>query len=134
MPFVVPGRVFGYAARVRGSRVSAARDLDLRPTDRYPYRFHIGIPKYAGNGTELFGGDRMCPSMQGGKTCTLTKDGTSGEYTGVMLIESATRGHNGREYTIIRFVLPKELANRLKAYRRKEVEMHLRGDRIIMLF
>ena len=40
----------------------------------------------------------------------------------------------GREYTIIRFVLPKELANSLKAYRGKEVELHLRGDHIVMFF
>ena len=53
MPLVVTGRVFG----------CSARDLDLWPPDRYPYRFHIGIPKYASNGTEPFGGDRMCPSM-----------------------------------------------------------------------
>ena len=48
--------------------------------------------------------------------------------------ESVTRRYNGREYTIIRFVLPKELANSLKAYRGKEVELHLRGDHIIMFF
>ena len=84
-PLVVTGRVFGCAARVRGSRVSATGDLDLRPPDRYPYRFHIDIPKYASNGTEPFGGGRMCPSMQDDKTCTMTKDGASGEYTGVTL-------------------------------------------------
>ena len=96
MPLVVTGRVFGCAARVRGSRVSAAGDLDLRPPDRYPYRFHIGIPKYASNGTEPFGGDRMCPSMQDDKTCTMTKDGASGEYAGVTL----SGGHKDRHLGI----------------------------------
>ena len=44
----------------------------------------------------------MCPSMQDGKTCTMTKDGTSGEYAGVTLNESATMGHNGRTGTVIK--------------------------------
>ena len=47
--------------------------------------------------------------------------------------ESVTRRYNGREYRI-RFVLPKELADSLKAYRGKEVELHLRGDHIVMFF
>ena len=134
MPLVVTGRVFGCAARVRGSRVSATGDLDLRPPDRYPYRFHIGIPKYASNGTEPFGGDRMCPSVQDDKTCTTTKDGASGEYAGVTLIESATRGHNGRTGTVIKFVIPRALARRLNVCNGKEAELHLRRDRIVMLF
>ena len=134
MPLVVTGRVFGCAARVRGSRVSATGDLDLRPPDRYPYRFHTDIPKYASDGTEPFGGDRMCPSMQDDKTCTMTKDGTSGEYAGVTLNESATMGHNGRTGTVIKFVIPRALARRLNVCNGKEAELHLRRDRIVMLF
>ena len=134
MPLVVTGRVFGCAARVRGSRVSAAGDLDLWPPDRYPYRFHIGIPKYASNGTEPFGGGRMCPSTQDDKTCTMTKDGASGEYAGVTLIGSATRGHNGRTRTVIKFVMPRAPASRPNVCKGKEADMRLRGGRIVMPF
>ena len=50
------------------------------------------------------------------------------------LSETVTRKYNGRTYTIIKFVIPKELANRLKVYKGKEVELHLRGNSIIMFF
>ena len=76
----------------------------------------------------------MCPSMQDGKTCTMTKDGTSGEYAGVTLNESATRGHNGRTRTVIKFVIPRALARRLNVCNGKEAELHLRESRIVMLF
>ena len=52
----------------------------------------------------------------------------------VTLSETVTRKYNGRTYTIIKFVIPRALANKLKVYKGKEVELHLRGDRIIMLF
>ena len=76
----------------------------------------------------------MCPSMQDGKTCTMTKDGTSGEYAGVTLNESATRGYNGRTRTVIKFVIPKALARRLNVCNGKEAELHLRGNHIVMFF
>ena len=76
----------------------------------------------------------MCPSMQDDKTCTMTKDGASGEDTGVTLIESATRGHNGRTCTVIKFVMPRALARRLNVCNGKEAELHLRESRIVMLF
>ena len=37
----------------------------------------------------------------------MAKDRASGEYAGVTLIESATRGHNGRTCTVIKFVIPR---------------------------
>ena len=76
----------------------------------------------------------MCPSMQNGRTCTMTKDGTSGEYAGVTLIGSATRGHDGRTRTVIKFVMPRALARRLNVCNGKEAELHLRESRIVMLF
>ena len=45
-----------------------------------------------------------------------------------------TRRHNGETCTVIKFVILKELASRLKAYKGKEVEMHLRGGIMTMLF
>ena len=64
----------------------------------------------------------------------MTKDGASGEYAGVTLIESATRGHDGRTRTVIKFVMPKALARRLNVCKGKEAELHLRESRIVMLF
>ena len=68
------------------------------------------------------------------RTYTMAKDRASGEYAGVTLIESATRGHNGRTCTVIKFVMPRALASRLNVCKGKEADMHLRGDRIVMLF
>ena len=76
----------------------------------------------------------MCPSMQDGKTCTMTKDGTSGEYAGVTLNESTTREHNGRTGTVIKFVIPRAPARRLNVCNGKEAELRLRESRIVMLF
>ena len=41
------------------------------------------------------------------RTYTMAKDRASGVYAGVTLIESATRGHNGRTCTVIKFVIPR---------------------------
>ena len=50
------------------------------------------------------------------------------------LIGSATRGHNGRIRTVIKFVIPRALARRLNVYKGKGAEMRLRGGRIMTLF
>ena len=52
----------------------------------------------------------------------------------MILSETMTRRHNGETCTIIKFVILRALASRLKVYKGKEVEMHLRGDLITMLF
>ena len=52
----------------------------------------------------------------------------------MILGETMTRRHNGETCTIIKFVILRELASRLKAYKGKEVEMYLGGDLITMLF
>ena len=68
------------------------------------------------------------------RTYTMAKDRASGTYAGVTLIESATRGHNGNTCTVIKFVIPRALASRRNVCKRREADMHLRGDRIVMLF
>ena len=52
----------------------------------------------------------------------------------MILSETTTRRHNGETCTVIKFVILRALASRLKVYKGKEVEMYLRGDLITMLF
>ena len=52
----------------------------------------------------------------------------------MILSETTTRRHSGKTCTVIKFVILRAIASRLKVYKGKEVEMHLRGDLITMLF
>ena len=62
------------------------------------------------------------------------KGRASGEYAGVTLIKSATRGHDGRTRAVIKFVMSRALARRLNVCNGKEAEVRLRESRIVMLF
>ena len=106
----------------------------MKPSGTHFYKFYMNLPKYMSNALGLAGGDRMYISRTDDDVCALSKKWHGDSDIPVTLSESVTRRYNGREYTIIRFVLPKELANSLKAYRGKEVELHLRGNSIIMFF
>ena len=123
-----------YTVKIQECKVKATGDLSMRPSGTYFYKFYMNLPKYVSNALGLAGGDRMYISRTDDDVCALSRKRLGDGDFPVTLSESVTRRYNGREYTITRFVLPKELANSLKAYRGKEVEMHLRGDSIIMFF
>ena len=82
----------------------------------------------------LAGGDRMFMSRTDDDVYVLSRKRLDNDDVSVTLSETVTRKYNGRTYTIIKFVIPRALATKLKVYKGKEVELHLRGDRIIMLF
>ena len=123
-----------YTVRVQESKVRAAGELSLRPSNRYFYKFHLCIPKHISNWMELSGSDRVYISKHATKIYTMAKAKTNEDDMQVTLSETVTRRYNGRVYTILKFVIPRELANRLNVYKGKEVEMRQQGDRIAMLF
>ena len=94
----------------------------------------MNLPKYMSGALGLAGGDRMFMSRTDDDVYVLSRKRLDSDDVSVTLSETVTRKYNGRTYTIIKFVIPRALANRLKVYKGKEVELHLRGDRIIMLF
>ena len=123
-----------YTVKIQECKVKATGDLNMKPSGTHFYKFYMNLPKYMSNALGLAGGDRMYISRTDDDVCALSRKWHGDSDIPVTLSESVTRRYNGREYTIIRFVLPKELANSLKAYRGKEVELHLRGDHIVMFF
>ena len=123
-----------YTVKIQECKVKATGDLNMKSSGTHFYKFYMNLPKYMSNALGLAGGDRMYISRTDDDVCALSKKWHGDSDIPVTLSESVTRRYNGREYTIIRFVLPKELANSLKAYRGKEVELHLRGNSIIMFF
>ena len=123
-----------YTVKIQECKVKATGDLSMRPSGTYFYKFHMNIPKYMSNALGLAGGDRMYISRTDDDVYALSKKWHGDSDIPVTLSETVTRKYNGRTYTIIKFVIPKELANRLKVYKGKEVELHLRGNSIIMFF
>ena len=123
-----------YTVKIQECKVRATGDLSMRPSGTYFYKFHMNIPKYMSNALGLAGGDRMYISRTDDDVYALSKKWHGDSDIPVTLSETVTRKYNGRTYTIIKFVIPKELANRLKVYKGKEVELHLRGNSIIMFF
>ena len=123
-----------YTVKIQECKVKATGDLSMRPSGTHFYKFHMNIPKYMSNALGLAGGDRMYISRTDDDVYALSKKWHGDSDIPVTLSETVTRKYNGRTYTIIKFVIPKELANRLKVYKGKEVELHLRGDSIIMFF
>ena len=98
--------------RERGGRSGSAA------SGQVPLQVPHRHPKICGNGTEPFGGDRMCPSVQDDKTCTMTKDGASSEYAGVTL----SGGHKDRHLGIKirqRFCIAEEVLCRGDLFRVK---------------
>ena len=123
-----------YTVKIQECKVKATGDLSMRPSGTHFYKFHMNLPKYMSGALGLAGGDRMFMSRTDDDVYVLSRKRLGDGDFPVTLSESVTRRYNGREYTITRFVLPKELANSLKAYRGKEVDLHLRGDHIVMFF
>ena len=123
-----------YTVKIQECKVKATGDLNMRPSGTYFYKFHMNIPKYMSNALGLAGGDRMYISRTDDDVYALSRKWHGDSDIPVTLSETVTRKYNGRTYTIIKFVIPKELANRLKVYKGKEVELHLRGNSIIMFF
>ena len=123
-----------YTVKIQECKVKATGDLNMKPSGTYFYKFHMNLPKYMSNALGLAGGDRMYISRTDDDVYALSKKWHGDSDIPVTLSETVTRKYNGRTYTIIKFVIPRELANRLKVYKGKEVELHLRGDSIIMLF
>ena len=123
-----------YTVKIQECKVKATGDLSMRPSGTYFYKFHMNIPKYVSNALGLAGGDRMYISRTDDDVCALSKKWRGDSDIPVTLSETVTRKYNGRTYTIIKFVIPKAFADRLKVYKGKEVELHLRGNSIIMFF
>ena len=123
-----------YTVKIQECKVKATGYLSMRPSGTYFYKFHMNIPKYVSNALGLAGGDRMYISRTDDDVYALSRKWHGDSDIPVTLSETVTRKYNGRTYTIIKFVIPKELANRLKVYKGKEVELHLRGNSIIMFF
>ena len=123
-----------YTVKIQECKVKAAGDLNMKPSGTHFYKFHMNIPKYMSNALGLAGGDRMYISRTDDDVYALSRKWHGDSDIPVTLSETVTRKYNGRTYTIIKFVIPKELANRLKVYKGKEVELHLRGNSIIMFF
>ena len=108
-----------YTVKIQECKVKATGDLNMKPSGTHFYKFYMNLPKYMSNALGLAGGDRMYISRTDDDVCALSRKWHGDSDIPVTLSESVTRRYNGREYTIIRFVLPKELANSLKAYRGK---------------
>ena len=123
-----------YTVKIQECKVKAAGDLSMRPSGTHFYKFHMNLPKYMSNALGLAGGDRMYISRTDDDVCALSRKWHGDSDIPVTLSETVTRKYNGRTYTIIKFVIPRALANRLKVYKGKEVELHLRGDHIVMFF
>ena len=123
-----------YTVKIQECKVKATGDLSMRPSGTYFYKFHMNIPKYMSNALGLAGGDRMYISRTDDDVYALSRKWHGDSDIPVTLSETVTRKYNGRTYTIIKFVIPKALADRLKVYKGKEVELHLRGNSIIMFF
>ena len=123
-----------YTVKIQECKVKATGDLNMRPSGTYFYKFHMNLPKYMSNALGLAGGDRMYISRTDDDVYALSKKWHGDSDIPVTLSETVTRKYNGRTYTVIKFVIPRMLANRLKVYKGKEVELHLRGDSIIMFF
>ena len=123
-----------YTVKIQECKIKATGDLNMKPSGTYFYKFHMNLPKYMSNALGLAGGDRMYISRTDDDVYALSRKRLDNDDVLVTLSETVTRKYNGRTYTIIKFVIPRELANRLKVYKGKEVELHLRGDSIIMFF
>ena len=123
-----------YTVKIQECKVKATGDLSMRPSGTHFYKFHMNLPKYMSGALGLAGGDRMFMSRTDDDVYVLSRKRLDSDDVSVTLSETVTRKYNGRTYTIIKFVIPKELANRLKVYKGKEVELHLRGNSIIMFF
>ena len=123
-----------YTVKIQECKVKATGDLSMRPSGTHFYKFHMNLPKYMSNALGLAGGDRMFMSRTDDDVYALSRKRLDNDDVLVTLSETVTRKYNGRTYTIIKFVIPRALATKLKVYKGKEVELHLRGDRIIMLF
>ena len=123
-----------YTVKIQECKVKATGDLSMKPSGTYFYKFHMNLPKYMSNALELAGGDRMYISRTDDDICALSRKWRGDSDTPVTLSETVTRKYNGRTYTIIKFVIPKALADKLNVYKGKEVELHRRGNSIIMFF
>ena len=123
-----------YTVKIQECKVKATGDLSMRPSGTHFYKFHMNLPKYMSNALGLAGGDRMFMSRTGDDVYALSRKRLDDGDFPVTLSENVTRRYNGKTYTIIKFVIPRALATKLKVCKGKEVELHLRGDRIIMLF
>ena len=123
-----------YTVKIQECKVKATGDLRMKPSGTYFYKFHMNLPKYMSNALGLAGGDRMYISRTDDDVYALSRKWNGDSDVPVTLSETVTRKYNGRTYTIIKFVIPRALANRLKVYKGKEVELHLRGNSIIMFF
>ena len=123
-----------YTVKIQECKVKATGDLNMKPSGTHFYKFYMNLPKYMSNALGLAGGDRMYISRTDDDVCALSRKRLDNDDVLVTLSETVTRKYNGRTYTVIKFVIPRMLANSLKAYRGKEVELHLRGDSIIMFF
>ncbi len=123
-----------YTVKIQECKVKATGDLSMKPSGTYFYKFHMNLPKYMSNALGLAGGDRMYISRTDDDICALSRKWRGDSDTPVTLSETVTRKYNGRTYTIIKFVIPKALADKLNVYKGKEVELHRRGNSIIMFF
>ena len=123
-----------YTVKIQGCKVKATGDLNMKPSGTHFYKFHMNLPKYMSNALGLAGGDRMFMSRTDDDVYALSRERLDNDDVSVTLSETVTRKYNGRTYTIIKFVIPRALATKLNVYKGKEVELHLRGDRITMLF
>ena len=123
-----------YTVKIQECKVKATGDLSMKPSGTHFYKFHMNLPKYMSNALGLAGGDRMYISRTDDDVYALSRKRLDNDDVLVTLSETVTRKYNGRTYTVTKFVIPRMLANRLKVYKGKEVDLHLRGDRIIMLF
>ena len=123
-----------YTVKIQECKVKATGDLSMKPSGTYFYKFHMNLPKYMSNALGLAGGDRMYISRADDDICALSRKWRGDSDTPVTLSETVTRKYNGRTYTIIKFVIPKALADKLNVYKGKEVELHRRGNSIIMFF
>ena len=128
------GIIGDYTVKIQECKVKATGDLNMKPSGTHFYKFYMNLPKYMSNALGLAGGDRMYLSRTDDDVCALSRKRLDDNDVSVTLSETVTRKYNGRTYTIIKFVIPRALANRLKVYKGKEVELHLKGDRIAMFF
>ena len=97
-----------YTVKIQECKVKATGDLSMKPSGTHFYKFYMNLPKCMSNAPGLSGGERMYLSRTDDDVCALSRKWHGDSDIPVTLSESVTRRYNGREYTIIRFVLPKE--------------------------